>query len=65
MINQMWGIAKNMLDENARQRTSLYTKKDTKKVRKVPKTSVALAMSAPPWASVQVWAWRGMTPLAK
>jgi CRAL/TRIO domain len=33
MINQMWGLAKNMLDENARQRTSLFTKKDTKKVR--------------------------------
>lgn len=33
MINQVWGIAKGMLDENARKRTSLYTKKDTHKVR--------------------------------
>lgn len=33
MINQVWGLAKNMLDENARQRTHLYTKKDTKKAR--------------------------------
>jgi hypothetical protein len=34
MINQVWGLAKGMLDENARNRTSLYTKKDTLKVCK-------------------------------
>jgi hypothetical protein len=33
MINQVWGLAKGMLDENARRRTTLYTKNDTLKVR--------------------------------
>jgi hypothetical protein len=32
MINQVWALAKGMLDENARNRTSLYTKNDTLKV---------------------------------
>lgn len=29
----MWSLAKGMLDENARSRTTLYTKRDTRKVR--------------------------------
>jgi CRAL/TRIO domain len=33
MINQMWGVVKNMLDKNARDRTSLYTKGDSLTVR--------------------------------
>jgi hypothetical protein len=33
MINQMWGLAKAMLDENARNRTTLLTKQNSKKVR--------------------------------
>jgi hypothetical protein len=33
MINQMWVVVKNMLDKNARDRTSLYTKGDSLTVR--------------------------------